>query len=113
MCGTVVCSQSYCCQTELDKQTVGACTAHSHQCGAGQPTVLWQQEVQMCSLLCTGTGLFLRVRECKIVLFCGRAKGCYTAPPYLDQYGETDQGLKRGNPLKLCPERSDLPNVPN
>lgn len=60
----------------------------------------------MCSLLCTtGTGLFLRVRECKIVLFCGRAKGCYTAPPYLDQYGETDQGLKRGNPLKLCPER--------
>ena len=26
-------------------------------------------------------------------------------PPYLDQYGETDQGLKRGNPLTLCPER--------
>ena len=35
VCGTVVCSQSYCCQTELDGVTVGACTAHSHQCGAG------------------------------------------------------------------------------
>ena len=35
VCGTVVCSQSYCCQTELDGVTVGACTAHSHKCGAG------------------------------------------------------------------------------
>jgi len=86
VCGTVVCSQSYCCQTELDGVTVGACTAHSHQCGAG-------------------SGLFLRVRECKLVMFSGRTKGCYMSPPYLDQYGETDQGLKRGNPLTLCPER--------
>jgi len=86
VCGTVVCSQSYCCQTELDGVTVGACTAHSHKCGAG-------------------SGLFLRVRECKLVMFSGRTKGCYMPPPYLDQYGETDQGLKRGNPLTLCSER--------
>ena len=72
----VVCSQSYCCQTDLDGVTVGACTAHSHKCGAG-------------------SGLFLRVRECKLVMFSGRTKGCYMFPPYLDQYGETDQGLKK------------------
>ena len=23
-------------------------------------------------------------------------------PPYIDEYGETDQGLIRGNPLQLC-----------
>jgi E3 ubiquitin-protein ligase UBR2 len=23
-------------------------------------------------------------------------------PPYLDKYGETDQGLRRGDPLHLC-----------
>jgi len=86
VCGTVVCSQSYCCQTELDGVTVGACTAHCHECGAG-------------------SGLFLRVRECKLVMFSGKSKGCYMSPPYLDQYGETDQGLKRGNPLTLCKER--------
>lgn len=86
VCGTVVCSQSYCCQAELDGLSVGACTAHSHSCGAG-------------------TGLFLRVRECKVVLFSGRTKGCFVSPPYLDQYGETDQGLRRGNPLTLCQER--------
>lgn len=28
--------------------------------------------------------------------------GCYMAPPYIDEYGETDQGLLRGNPLHLC-----------
>ena len=35
ICGAVVCSQSYCCQTEIDGETVGACTAHSMTCGAG------------------------------------------------------------------------------
>lgn len=24
------------------------------------------------------------------------------SPPYIDEYGETDQGLFRGNPLSLC-----------
>jgi len=31
--------------------------------------------------------------------------GCYIAPPYLDEYGETDQGLRRGNPMKLSEEK--------
>ena len=35
VCGAVVCSQSFCCQTELDGVTVGACTAHTTSCGAG------------------------------------------------------------------------------
>ena len=85
VCGAVLCSQSYCCQTMLDgTNPVGACTYHADKCGAG-------------------VGLFLRVRECKLVLMAG-SKGCFYVPPYVDRYGETDSGLKRGNPLRLCPE---------
>ena len=25
--------------------------------------------------------------------------------PYVDQYGETDDNLRRGNPLRLCPDK--------
>lgn len=35
VCGTMLCSQSYCCQTELEGEDVGACTAHTFACGAG------------------------------------------------------------------------------
>ena len=35
VCGKMLCSQSYCCQTELNGQSVGAATAHAHFCGAG------------------------------------------------------------------------------
>ncbi|XP_050727381.1 E3 ubiquitin-protein ligase UBR2-like isoform X3 [Eriocheir sinensis] len=85
VCGKMLCSQSYCCQTEYpenSRQMVGACTYHALYCGAG-------------------TGIFIRVRECKILLLSGQIKGCFVNPPYLDEYGETDQGLKRGNPLHL------------
>ncbi|XP_043917807.1 E3 ubiquitin-protein ligase UBR2 isoform X2 [Protopterus annectens] len=90
VCGATLCSQSYCCQTKLEGddagEDVGACTAHSFICGAG-------------------VGIFLRVRECQILLLAGKTKGCFYPPPYLDDYGETDQGLRRGNPLHLCRER--------
>ncbi|XP_066999318.2 E3 ubiquitin-protein ligase UBR2 isoform X2 [Anabrus simplex] len=86
VCGEMLCSQSYCCQTEMNKQLVGACTYHAHECGAG-------------------VGIFLRVRECEVLLLASPSRGCFLLPPYLDQYGETDQGLRRGNPLTLCPER--------
>ncbi|XP_033841359.1 E3 ubiquitin-protein ligase UBR2 isoform X2 [Periophthalmus magnuspinnatus] len=86
VCGTLLCSQSYCCQTELDGDDLGACTFHALTCGAG-------------------AGLFFRVRECQVLFVAGKTKGCFYPPPYLDDYGETDQGLKRGNPLKLCMER--------
>ncbi|XP_060129020.1 E3 ubiquitin-protein ligase UBR2 isoform X2 [Zootoca vivipara] len=86
VCGTMLCSQSYCCQTELEGEDVGACTAHTFICGSG-------------------VGIFLRVRECQVLFLAGKTKGCFYAPPYLDDYGETDQGLRRGNPLHLCRER--------
>lgn len=86
VCGAMLCSQSYCCQPELERNgTVGACTHHAHYCGAG-------------------IGMFLRIRDCEILLL-GIGKGCFVSPPYLDEYGETDQGLRRGNPLRLCHER--------
>ncbi|KAF4013393.1 hypothetical protein G4228_005121 [Cervus hanglu yarkandensis] len=45
------------------------------------------------------------VRECQVLFLAGKTKGCFYSPPYLDDYGETDQGLRRGNPLHLCRER--------
>ncbi|KAM4835181.1 E3 ubiquitin-protein ligase UBR2 isoform 1-T1 [Thomomys bottae] len=86
VCGSLLCSQSYCCQTELEGEDVGACTAHTYSCGSG-------------------AGIFLRVRECQVLFLAGKTKGCFYSPPYLDDYGETDQGLRRGNPLHLCKER--------
>uniref|UniRef100_A0A8B9KQN1 E3 ubiquitin-protein ligase n=1 Tax=Astyanax mexicanus TaxID=7994 RepID=A0A8B9KQN1_ASTMX len=85
-CGTMLCSQSPCCQVQLDGEEVGACTAHAATCGAG-------------------VGMFLRVRECEIVLMASRTRGSTYPAPYLDDYGETDPQLGRGNPLHLCPER--------
>ncbi|XP_076130884.1 E3 ubiquitin-protein ligase UBR1 [Alosa pseudoharengus] len=85
-CGDMLCSQSTCCQKQLDGEYVGACTAHAAICGAG-------------------VGLFLRVRECEIVLMASKTRGSTYPAPYLDDYGETDPQLGRGNPLHLCPER--------
>lgn len=87
VCEEMLCSQSYCCQTELSKNMmVGACTYHASKCGAG-------------------VGIFLRVRECEVLFLRSPNRGCFITPPYLDEYGEPDQGLRRGNPLRLCAER--------
>ncbi|XP_072755009.1 E3 ubiquitin-protein ligase UBR2 [Anoplolepis gracilipes] len=86
VCGEMLCSQSYCCQTELNKTAVGACTYHASKCGYG-------------------IGIFLRVRECEILFLRAPNRGSFVCPPYLDEYGETDQGLRRGNPLHLCHEK--------
>lgn len=91
VCGVTLCSMTYCCQYEIEGTMVGACTHHAHECGAG-------------------VGIFLRIRECDILLL-GVNKGSFVSPPYLDKYGETDQGLRRGNPLKLCPERYQKLNL--
>ena len=40
VCGAVVCFQSYCCQQEINGETVGACTAHAIMCGAGSSIFL-------------------------------------------------------------------------
>lgn len=86
ICGEMLCSQSYCCQTEVEGDKVGACAAHARKCGAG-------------------VGVFLRVRECQILLMANKNKGCFYSAPYLDAYGETDPGMRRGNPMYLCPAR--------
>lgn len=49
---------------------VGACTYHAHECGAG-------------------ACIFIRVRECEILLLASPNRGCFMTPPYLDDYGET------------------------
>ncbi|TDG98824.1 hypothetical protein EPR50_G00204320 [Perca flavescens] len=85
-CGAMLCSQSSCCLSQLDGDDVGACTAHAATCGAG-------------------VGMFLRIRECEIVLMASKTRGSTYPAPYLDDYGETDPHLGRGNPLHLCPER--------
>uniref|UniRef100_A0A7N8XEN9 E3 ubiquitin-protein ligase n=1 Tax=Mastacembelus armatus TaxID=205130 RepID=A0A7N8XEN9_9TELE len=85
-CGAMLCSQSSCCLSQLDGEDVGACTAHAATCGAG-------------------VGMFLRIRECEIVLMASKTRGSTYPAPYLDDYGETDPHLGRGNPLHLCPER--------
>ncbi|RVE57238.1 hypothetical protein OJAV_G00213940 [Oryzias javanicus] len=85
-CGAMLCSQSSCCLSQLDGEKVGACTAHAATCGAG-------------------VGMFLRIRECEIVLMASKSRGSTYPAPYLDDYGETDPHLGRGNPLHLCPER--------
>ncbi|EFA01832.1 E3 ubiquitin-protein ligase UBR2 [Tribolium castaneum] len=86
VCGEILCSQSYCCQMELHNMHVGACNYHAQMCGAG-------------------VGIFLRVRECEILFLATPHRGSFVSPPYLDDYGETDMGLRRGNPLRLCQER--------
>lgn len=88
VCGTIMCCQSYCCQVELanlPRQMVGATAHHAYTC-------------------CAGSAVFLRVWDCRVVFRTGRFRGCYQLPPYLDQYGETDVGLRRGNPLYLNSE---------
>ena len=38
--------------------------------------------------------ILCRVRDCQIILLAGKTKGCFVHPPYIDDYGETDQGLR-------------------
>ncbi|XP_048456442.1 E3 ubiquitin-protein ligase UBR1 [Rhincodon typus] len=85
-CGAMLCSQCRCCREEINGEEVGACAAHAINCGSG-------------------LGMFLRIRECQVLLLAGKNRGCFIPAPYLDDYGETDQLLKRGNPLHLCTER--------
>ncbi|XP_046847314.1 E3 ubiquitin-protein ligase UBR2-like [Xenia sp. Carnegie-2017] len=86
ICGAWCCCEGWCCREVLRGINVGSCTAHASRCGAG-------------------IGIFLRVQDCRVVLLNGIGKGCFHPSPYLDAYGETDPGLRRGNPLYLCEDR--------
>lgn len=83
MCGEILCAQSYCCQPDL-------------------PHAMWEPAHIMRTFAEIAT--FLRIRDCQIV-YLGKNKGCFVQPLHLDEYDETDQGLRRGNLLRLCPAR--------
>jgi len=83
VCGAMLYSNSYSCQKDVDGENYGACSYHTIECGAG-------------------VGIYLRTNDCKILLLAGKSKGCFLPAPYLDEYGETDTNLRRGNPLHLC-----------
>ncbi|KAF1770368.1 hypothetical protein GCK72_002186 [Caenorhabditis remanei] len=85
VCGTILCSQAYCCQKIINKQSYGACRYHMSQCSGS-------------------VGMFLRVRDCSLVLMTTRKRGCFRPAPYVDEFGEVDQGFRRGNPLHLNSE---------
>lgn len=83
ICGEMLCSQQFCYPKEIFKRRVGSCTAHAYECG--------------------GTiGVFLRVAECQVLLIHlninssddMQVRGAFVPAPYLDDYGETDQGLR-------------------
>uniref|UniRef100_A0A0N5AYI4 E3 ubiquitin-protein ligase n=1 Tax=Syphacia muris TaxID=451379 RepID=A0A0N5AYI4_9BILA len=86
ICGSLLCSQSYCCQRVISKGTKGACSFHLQTCSG------------------PSGGIFLRVRDCQIILLTTRARGCFLPAPYVDEFGETDFGFRRGNPLHLNKE---------
>ncbi|CAF3522414.1 unnamed protein product [Rotaria sp. Silwood1] len=74
-------------------QTTGPCNLHTQQC-------------------CGSIGIYLRVKECSLLLLniindgrINKTRGTFMPAPYLDDYGETDQNLRRGNPLHICDER--------
>lgn len=81
-------------QQEIGSQRVGNCTAHTYKCGKT-------------------SGMFLRINECQVLLLHLnegaeneiQVRGSFIPAPYIDNYGETDQGLRRGDPLHLCPIR--------
>lgn len=85
VCGQILCSQSYCCQKQVGKESTGACRYHMLHCSGPM-------------------GVFLRIRDCAIVLMTTRNRGCFRPAPYVDEFGEADQGFRRGNPLHLNEE---------
>ncbi|KAI6219878.1 E3 ubiquitin-protein ligase [Aphelenchoides besseyi] len=82
VCGEMICSQSYCCQRMFNHENVGACSYHMYHCGGN-------------------SGVFLRIRDCQLIFLTTSKRGCLRPTPYVDEFGETDQGFKRGNPLHL------------
>ncbi|CAG8513156.1 17357_t:CDS:2, partial [Dentiscutata heterogama] len=83
LCGTFVCSQSYCCSDE----TRGECYIHAKSCGGD-------------------IGIYLLVKKC-VILLLHLENGCFQNAPYLDTHGEVDLGLKRGRPQFLNQKRYD------
>ncbi|KAF9914580.1 hypothetical protein BX616_007995 [Lobosporangium transversale] len=86
-CGTIVCSQSFCCLEGLDSEGRGECNTHASTC--------------------TGpVGIYLLIKKCVILLLHVR-NGCFHPAPFLDEHGEADLGLRRGRPQFLNQMRYD------
>ncbi len=51
-------------------------------------------------------GLFLNIRKCT-VLYLHNQNGSWVLAPYLDKFGESDPGLRRGRQLSLHMKRYD------
>lgn len=86
LCDTMLCSECYSCQKQGELGPTGACAVHATGCGG---------EV----------GMFLRIRDCDICLLYRSSKGMLWPSVYLDEYGEYDRHLYRGNPLYLNEQR--------
>lgn len=90
ICGKMLCSGMYCCKDSLSHietaQIYGMCNRHSMTCGGG-------------------VGIFLQIRQGVCLIISDYAKIWRYTVPYVDLYGETDHGLKRGCPLFLNEQR--------
>ena len=81
VCGQMLSSQMR--LKELFNKRIGACAAHAHKCG-------------------NSACVFLRVAECQVMYVQLsmtsqddiQVRGSFIAAPYIDQYGETDMGLR-------------------
>ena len=56
VCGTMLSSNSFAFQKDVDGENYGACCYHAIECGAG-------------------VGIFLRTNDCRILLLAGKSKG--------------------------------------
>ncbi|KRY43527.1 E3 ubiquitin-protein ligase UBR1 [Trichinella spiralis] len=83
ICGEVLCYRSHCCRHSITREeSVGAVCFHSFKCSGG-------------------TGLFLNVRSCQVIMLYDRFQGCLLDGPYRDKFGEHDLFYRRGKPLTL------------
>ena len=87
-CGTLVCCNGSCCAVN----GVDELFMHGARCarGAGR-----------------GTGVFLLLKTCVVVVLLGEHRHCVWGSLYLDAHDEEDRNLSRGKPLKLNTERLD------
>uniref|UniRef100_A0A673BJW4 E3 ubiquitin-protein ligase n=1 Tax=Sphaeramia orbicularis TaxID=375764 RepID=A0A673BJW4_9TELE len=94
VCGCMLCSQSYCCQTEVDGEDVGACTAHTFTCGAGLGLFL-------------STSAHTRARtHTHIYTYTHTPLKPYPPVLYIPHlFSVSAPASRRGNPLHLCPDR--------
>lgn len=82
VCGEMICSRSRCCEVKIGSKTLGACNAHLRKCGSD-------------------AGIFLNIRKSEVMILTSGNRGAMLQSPYVDEYGESDEGFRRGNPLHL------------